>query len=481
MTFLARLRDIGKDSSIYGLSQVLSQLIGFLLLPLYTSYFSPTDYGVLAMLSLIPLVLPPIVNLGLNNAVFRYYSQCKTSDERDTLVGTAHVLIVVTSSIVFSLLALFSSPLSKELTDSNQYLLSFNLTLLSAWFTTISTIPMVVLKQQRKVKQIAFRSLLSLLLNVVTTLLFVVFFKWGVLGSVIGNVIGSASSAILVTIIVSYRTWTSFARVKVRELLDFSLPFIPYFLQAVAMGFVGQYLIKEQVSMKDAGFYSIAVRFSLPIAIVLNAVNSSWAGYKFDIRQNDLDPKKTYRDIFSVYTLLVALFWLMISLWMPLVLRLILDTNFYEAGDFIPIVALIPILQNLRGMLTTGFEMSKKPRWIFLLTSVGLMALALSAFILVDYFGALGVAASVVCGWAMTGVATYIYSQKVYPINYNVGLLLAVTIVTFCVYWTPLNFISSELLVLILKSIAGSFALFMLYLLLERKGERQFIFKWFRL
>jgi O-antigen/teichoic acid export membrane protein len=317
MSLLARLRDIGKDSSIYGLSQVLSQLIGFLLLPLYTSYLSPADYGVLAMLSLIPLILPPVVNLGLNNAVFRYYSQCKTSDERDTLIGTAHVLTLAASSIVFASLALFSKPLSYELTDSNHYTLAFNLTLLSAWFTAISTIPMVVLKQQRKVKQVALRSLMSLLLNVAMTLLFVVYFRWGVLGSVIGNVAGSASAAILVTMVVSSRTWVAFARVKVRELLEYSLPFVPYFLQAVAMGFVGQYLIKEKVGLEDAGFYSIAVRFALPIAIFLNAVNSSWAGYKFDIRQGEADPKKTYRAIFSVYTVFVSLIWLMVSLWMP--------------------------------------------------------------------------------------------------------------------------------------------------------------------
>jgi O-antigen/teichoic acid export membrane protein len=163
-------------------------------------------------------------------------------------------------------------------------------------------------------------------------------------------------------------------------------------------------------------------------------------------------------------------------------LRLILDTKFYDAAAFIPVVALIPILQNLRGMLTTGFEMSKKPSWIFLLTTAGMAALVASAFILEDSFGALGIAASVACGWAMTGLATYIYSQRVYPINYNMGLLFVVGAGTFIVYWVPLDFIKSSIVVLLVKSIIGAVLVLISYLVLERKkSEKQFFLKLLRI
>jgi dTDP-glucose pyrophosphorylase len=41
-----RLKDILKDSSIYGISKILGQVISFFLIPLYTSYLNPSDYGV---------------------------------------------------------------------------------------------------------------------------------------------------------------------------------------------------------------------------------------------------------------------------------------------------------------------------------------------------------------------------------------------------------------------------------------------------
>ena len=48
-----RILDIVKDSSIYGVSKVLGQAISFFLIPLYTSYLTPNDYGILNIFGLL--------------------------------------------------------------------------------------------------------------------------------------------------------------------------------------------------------------------------------------------------------------------------------------------------------------------------------------------------------------------------------------------------------------------------------------------
>ena len=49
---LALLKDLGKHSVVYGVGDLISKSIGFLLIPLYTNYLSPEQYGTLDLLDL---------------------------------------------------------------------------------------------------------------------------------------------------------------------------------------------------------------------------------------------------------------------------------------------------------------------------------------------------------------------------------------------------------------------------------------------
>ena len=59
------LKGLLNDTIFYGLSSVLGQLIGFLLLPLYTVYLLPEDYGVLTLVLYVPLFFLPIFSMEL--------------------------------------------------------------------------------------------------------------------------------------------------------------------------------------------------------------------------------------------------------------------------------------------------------------------------------------------------------------------------------------------------------------------------------
>ena len=60
-----RLKDLSADTILYGLSSASAQLIGFLLLPLYTKYLTPEDYGILAMLTIVTALFVPLFGVGL--------------------------------------------------------------------------------------------------------------------------------------------------------------------------------------------------------------------------------------------------------------------------------------------------------------------------------------------------------------------------------------------------------------------------------
>ena len=76
-----QLSNIGKHSSIYAFAVILKKGVGFLLIPLYTRYLSPYDYGVLELFSVTLNIAVIVATQGLVTAFFRSYCYDYAEDE----------------------------------------------------------------------------------------------------------------------------------------------------------------------------------------------------------------------------------------------------------------------------------------------------------------------------------------------------------------------------------------------------------------
>ena len=106
-TFVSRILELGSDSATYGVSSLLSKLVNFLLLPLYTRFLTPSDYGILAMLAILLTAGPPLANLGMTNAVFRQFN---LSTRRQRAVIASALSSVLASTVLFLAAGLAVAP-----------------------------------------------------------------------------------------------------------------------------------------------------------------------------------------------------------------------------------------------------------------------------------------------------------------------------------------------------------------------------------
>ena len=110
-----QIKELGKDSVIYGLGSSISQFIGLFLVPFYTKALTPSDYGVLAIVGLFTQFTDPILSLGLDNALFRYFSLSKNIKEEKTYLTTAVLIKFLSASICIFLIYLAYPFLNKRL------------------------------------------------------------------------------------------------------------------------------------------------------------------------------------------------------------------------------------------------------------------------------------------------------------------------------------------------------------------------------
>jgi O-antigen/teichoic acid export membrane protein len=97
---LQRLKELLRHSAIYGVGSIIARVLGVLLLPLYTRYLSPSDYGLIETLVALAAVLTALVAQGMKSAFFRFYFDSAELERRLLVVRTAFWYVMAASTVV---------------------------------------------------------------------------------------------------------------------------------------------------------------------------------------------------------------------------------------------------------------------------------------------------------------------------------------------------------------------------------------------
>ena len=93
-----QMKRLVKHSAIYGLGGVLSRILAVLLLPLYTRYLSPRDYGAIETLVALVVVLMSVLRAGIASAFFRFYFDSDDEAYRVRVVRTSFWFTMATAT-----------------------------------------------------------------------------------------------------------------------------------------------------------------------------------------------------------------------------------------------------------------------------------------------------------------------------------------------------------------------------------------------
>ena len=85
---LDRLRSLGKSLTVYGLGDVATSVISFLLLPLYARFLTPADYGAIGLLLSVEVVAKIVFRFGVDASFMRLWVDCADERARQRLAST---------------------------------------------------------------------------------------------------------------------------------------------------------------------------------------------------------------------------------------------------------------------------------------------------------------------------------------------------------------------------------------------------------
>lgn len=424
-----KLKDIAKDSSVYGISKVIGQAISFFLIPLYTSYLSPDDYGVLSIIGLFASSLTLIMNFGLDSATYYFAGLASNEEKEKSSIANAQFLTIVLILALSVFLLLNLNNINHWILEQSQPIAYLIIGIGIGIFSSMSSIPRAYLRIKRKVKVIAISTLINVVFSILTTLMLVVGLKMGVIGALLGNLAGSLFSSVYIMLKVPVMGFRQLNWNSSKELLAYSLPTLPAQIFAFAIPLYSQWSVKQLLSLNELGLYAVGLKFTIPLTVVLTMFQQAYAPYKYHILKTDQNPKDTFVKIMNLFVIGFGVAVIVVTLFGGDVLKLMTNSNYHQAANYVFYLALIPFVQGMYFMFSTGVEFSKFPAFRPIISGLGLITVLFINHYLIKNYGVPGAAISIVCSWGVMAIGNLVYAQHLYKIHYSWPLIIGVFLV----------------------------------------------------
>ena len=429
-------------AGVYSIGIILNRAISFVMLPVYTRYLTPSDYGIIEILEMTADVLSIFAGMGLVYTIAKFYYQYQTDQERQQLVST--IFIMVITFFFFACLAgVAVSPFVSFLVfGTKEYTFYLLIAFVNLFFQFLVYIPMAYIRTQQKPVFFVVVSSIKLMLQLFLNILLLVYLEMGVLGVLYSTLISSV-------IIGGWLTFYTFSQVRFRfsrdmavQLLRFGWPFIFTGVGAFVLTYSDRYFLNYYWELSDVGIYALGYKFGfLLMMFPVTPLMNIWMVQRFEL-VNKEGYEKTFNQFFSWFSIITLTVVLIVSLTVHDVLRIMSAPAFWDAYRVVPIILLAYFIQACTDFFNFGIFYTGKTKHMAYGTFLAVIVIIAMSFLLIPRFGIYGAAwATLVSFGARLG---YVYwaSQKLFRIQFEWGRPLATTAVAVLIYlgyWASLD------------------------------------------
>ena len=418
------LRQLTRQTLVYGAGNVLTRLVTFLLLPIFTNVLTPREYGLTTLLYVFLGFMNIIYHYGLDAAFMRYYNEADDSDARQSLFSTALWLSLGTSCVLSFLILSGSSGLASLLLGNGQYGHLLQLAAGILLFDAVSHVPFSLLRL--KGRATFFVSIK--LLNVVTTLgmnIYLVVIKgMGLDGIFLSVAAASAVTTLSVLAASGESLQLTFNRTSVNSLLRFGFPFLPAGLASITMESIDRYILSGLTDTATVGIYTAGYKLGIFMLLITTAFQYAWQPF-FLKAGNNSESKALFARVFNYFMVITFFVWTLLTLFISEIFQLnvagvsLIGPAFVEAQSIVPIILLAYVFQGAYLNFLPGIYFKEKTKYIAAITGLGAAVNIVVNFTLIPSFGMTGAAYATLAGHGTMAITTYFTSKKLFPIPYD--------------------------------------------------------------
>ena len=410
---MGKWKRLFSNAAIMGAGTFISKLLVFLLMPLYTAYLSSAEFGVADILTQTANLIIPIAVLGIGDGLFRFTIDAEPNN-RKQVFSTAIITLAVGMIPLALLIQLlrFFSVFDGYIWLVFAYICSANLHLIVANYV----------RGCDRTKIFAVQGIINTLLVIGFNVLFLVAFDMGVTGYVLSVIL--ADFLVSVGLIIFCKLYRDIkpkriSRALVKELLKFSVPYIPLTLMwtitSVSDRFVILATLGENATAVN-GLYAAAYKIPTLITIAGSIFIKAWQ--ISSVSERDAEERASFfGTVYKNYLSIIFAGGAGLIAFSQIFTRLLLHESYFESWKYVPVLAIAMVFSAFSEFLGSVYFVHKRSARSLLTAAVGAIVNIVLNFALIPSLGAMGAAIATAICYGIVFFIRVIDTKKYIPFS----------------------------------------------------------------
>lgn len=414
----SQLGRLGKHSAIYGLGGLIQRFLAVLLLPVYTRYLTPSDYGTVETLIALTTALVIVLRLGMPNAFIRFYFDSKDPDQRRVILRTSFWFTMGVATLGLIGGVALSPEISTLLFGSDDDATVVAAAFVGLWAQMNWEQMLSLFRVEERSVAYVSASLANIGVTITATLVLVVQLDKGPLGVIVGNFIGTL---VVYTLLLGYRReqlGLQFDRRLFREMNRFGLPLVPSALMLWVTNLSDRFFLLKLADAEEVGLYSVGVRIASAMALALTAFRTAWPAFAYSI-DDEGEAKRTYAWVLTYVVVLMSWAATGLALLSPWLVDWIAAPAFSSSSEVVGPLAFSVVLFSGYVVIAIGLGRTKRTQFNWVITGAAAIVNVSLNLILIPEYGMMGAAIATLAAYATMFVGMIWWAQRVYPVRYQ--------------------------------------------------------------
>jgi O-antigen/teichoic acid export membrane protein len=461
-----KIKELFSLSGLFLVSRVAEKGLSFFLLPIYTKYLTPEDYGVVDLLIVASMIIVTVVKSPLSSGYYRFYYSEKEHFDRKAALFSSLVAVLAQSAPFALFFIFFAGYVADILLGSAEFatiVTYFGIILL---LKPIHQFAQITLKIQKNAKYLLLVNLFVLVSKAALILILIIQYHYSYMALVFGELWSAVASCILLMPVIIKNTKLSFQAGQLKSLYRFGLPLLVAPLSLYILQFSDRFILKMYYAVDEVGVYGFGYKVAQLISLFLifplkNALNPMI----FELEKNQPEMIKFIGQSTKLFIILSVTSALILSLFArELIMIIATNSSFHRAWVIVPIICFSYVFEGLKDLSGKGIALSMKTQyWALNFLGSAILNVGLN-FVLIPGMGILGAAIATAISFAFLTFLNSLFSKKLYGLTFNWMYLLKFLMIASLFYLlsVPINSLHFQS-ALLLKMVLVAFFILLIW------------------
>lgn len=414
-----------KTAGIYFLGNILTKMISFLLLPLYTNRIAPNRFGEYDLnIALISFFIP-VIFLQVWDGMFRFAFD-KNNKQNKYNVITNSFFVFLFGVVVYFLIYM----LVKDYFNFRWLIFIYGITFALQY--QYSFIARVFLNN----KLFVFSGFLNSLVSAISNVILIVIFDMGIESLYISFILGVIIQVIIIEIAIRPLKNLNIKAIEKSEIIKMIRFSIPLCVATISYWLLSGYTklsISNKLGAYENGLYAVAGRFSVVVSLVISIFQYAWNEMAYKMA-NDDDRVENYKISIEYITKAIIIGSSISILVIKIVFPYIVSDVYSESLNIIPLSLIGVGFNSLASFVGTIFMTEKNTKSIFITTVISASINIACMNIFIELWGLQGAIASLCLSFVMLAIIRIVVVRNLLNIKDMKVSIIYVIILLLSIY-----------------------------------------------